>query len=479
MKTNFAVKKGTISLLVPTIVACLAVLPGVVPALGQFSFKAARYDSDSYWTDNCVVIARIVEVRTSAQQFSDNAVVIRPLGTLSGRFDAGKNLRINVKGSFPVTRLHNGDTTLISLLNPRVSRPEAAIAEPYLIDDPPFPYMPEEYDAAEIITGFSDPKVQDTLSRIQKLRRKPTVNQGEGLAYWRCHSVVYAKVGGASRQVNRLQCYTFFVLGSLSGGYDAGKTSKISIVLDDDTTLRMLDERVRQIHAGDTVLLLCAEDASNGHWYIPEERAAFMPFTHDPIIHVSTGGEFVFYPNKGVGETIDGALREIRKRRVGQETRAPGREHAAPLATAIAYTDAAGQYWENHSLVYADVAGVTEQSGQSYVFELRPKLVLSGAFDAGKTPKVSASASMKTLGQNFKPPSAGSKVLVLLLRIGDSYSVSPEHPDFMPSSHAPICTVNSLDDPKVPDALEAVQKLRHAAAATKPDPSPKNDAAKR
>jgi hypothetical protein len=147
---------------------------------------------------------------------------------------------------------------------------------------------------------------------------------------------------------------------------------------------------------------------------------------------------------------------------------------ACAILPATANANAADQYWETHSLVYADVAGTTESGGETprYIFDLRPKLTLSGAFDAGKTPEVSASIALKDLGPNFKSSSIGPKAIVVLVRKGDSYSISPEHPAFMPGDRAPICTVKDFDDPKVKETLEAVQKLRHATDEAKPNDDP-------
>ena len=87
-------------------------------------------------------------------------------------------------------------------------------------------------------------------------------------------------------------------------------------------------------------------------------------------------------------------------------------------------------------------------------------------------PEVSAPVSLKNLGPNFTLSSIGPRVLALLVRSGDSYSISPEQPDFMPSDHAPICAVKDFDDPKVRATLTAIQKLRHASDDTKPKDEP-------
>ena len=65
-------------------------------------------------------------------------------------------------------------------------------------------------------------------------------------------------------------------------------------------------------------------------------------------------------------------------------------------------------------------------------------------------------------------PTVGTNVLVVLVKVGDAYEVSPERLEFMPGNHAPICEVKDFDDPKVRDTLAAVRKLRHAADSAAP-----------
>jgi hypothetical protein len=142
---------------------------------------------------------------------------------------------------------------------------------------------------------------------------------------------------------------------------------------------------------------------------------------------------------------------------------------AFAIVPATAHTIGDEHYWETHSVVYAEIAGTKSSSGQSaeYSFDLRPKLTLSGRFDAGKTREVSVSVSLKDFGPNLKLSSIGSKILVVLVRTGDSYAVSPEQPEFMPGDHLPICTVKDFDDPIVKETLAAIQMLRHAVDENK------------
>ena len=123
---------------------------------------------------------------------------------------------------------------------------------------------------------------------------------------------------------------------------------------------------------------------------------------------------------------------------------------------------ASDTYWQTHSLVLASVTGFSETKGErpKTGISLRPKLRLSGTLDPGKVPELSAEVDPRLYGKEFKLPSAGAFVLVVLVKNGDVYIVSHDRPAFMPGDHAPICEVKDLDDPKFSEALKAVQELR-------------------
>jgi hypothetical protein len=289
---------------------------------GDFAFRAVRYDSDSYWEYSCVIIAIVNEVRpSSAGGHLTDVIVVNPVGTLSGRFDAGRNAEIAVLGQNAAYGLRKGDTVLMALFDPSaahresrkaVVRPRATL--PYLADEDPFPYMPQDDLGIEKITGFSDEKVQHTLAAIQALRKKPEVNAGTGSRYWDGHSVVCADVETVGAAQGQAERYDFRILGTVSGCCDPGTTRKLSVVLDSGARHSMLDERVLDLQPHDTVLLMLEREGLTGCWHIPEERAAFMPFTHDPIITASRS--WGPQPNNAVGEAIDSMLGEIQKRRV-------------------------------------------------------------------------------------------------------------------------------------------------------------------
>jgi hypothetical protein len=119
-------------------------------------------------------------------------------------------------------------------------------------------------------------------------------------------------------------------------------------------------------------------------------------------------------------------------------------------------------YWGSHSVIYAEIAAVARPGGddKSWTIKLRPQLRLTGEVDPGKQPEISVKADLSQLGAGFKLPAAGTKVLAVVVRSGDSYSLLPTRIQFMPGDHAPICEVKDFDDPKVDATLKAVQELR-------------------
>jgi internalin A len=133
------------------------------------------------------------------------------------------------------------------------------------------------------------------------------------------------------------------------------------------------------------------------------------------------------------------------------------------------------QYWETHSVVYAELAAMT-MSGSSqfpkYVFELRPKLTLSGPFDTGDIPNVSPSFSSDKPDAKSKLSTLGPNVLVVLVQKDDSYYVAPGRPAFMPGDHAAICNVKDSDDPKVKETLRVIQTLRYGVGEGKSTDEP-------
>jgi hypothetical protein len=124
----------------------------------------------------------------------------------------------------------------------------------------------------------------------------------------------------------------------------------------------------------------------------------------------------------------------------------------------------ADSYWQSHSLIYAEIETnvASEQGASAQVVILRPKLSLSGHFDPGKIPELKVRCQAKSLVSILKTLHLGQMAIVLLVRKGDEYDVSPDVIDFMPDDHSAISAVKDFEDPKVQSTLTAVQKLRDA-----------------
>jgi hypothetical protein len=295
--------------------ACVIFAGGAWPA--HAAWDGARRDGDYYWTVGCVVIARVAEAHRTVDASVDplDTVIARPLGTLSGGFDAGKTPQVVIRGIGAADGLHSGDTILAALRDNAAALNRPNNEAIYFAGYGPFPYMPRGSEAIVRISGFSDESVQGTLKMIQKLRRKPEVKPGDTPQYWQRHCVVLAEAETISMARTHADSYVFRIIGTVSGGYDAGKMLRFSLVLGFDELHSVLDERLRGVRPHDVMLLLLEKDESDGQWRIPVERAAFMPFTHDPMIKANKDwGE---QPNNAVGEAMDSTLSEIQKRRAG------------------------------------------------------------------------------------------------------------------------------------------------------------------
>jgi hypothetical protein len=255
-------------------------------------------------------------------------------------------------------------------------------------------------------------------------------------------------------------------LGTLSGTFDSGMT---------ETVTAWWPARSDVLpKPGDTVLAWLTP-AAMMRWAVPN-------ITEDVVLREN-------YPQYLPGPTgaINGAIRFVRgfsDPGVGATLSEVQRQRGLDLRgfqSQLAGASPDGRYWQDHSLVCAQVEGVAEMPRRSSIrlINLRPALTLSGHFDPGKISKISAPIDPTNFGVDFKFPSAGQMVLVVLFNDGGIYTVTIDRADFMPGSHAPICTVNSLDDPKVSETLKAVQKLRHATTDAKPNAVPKDGAVKR
>ena len=127
----------------------------------------------AYWWKNSLVFAKVISIAPGVSNRPGLPILVRPLGTLSGRFDSGtirelRTFAIRVdffdddrKAGLPRV----GDNLLLVIANDSASvghyRPGHLAA-----------YMPGQSNQPNrIISGFSDPEVALTLRTVQALRK--------------------------------------------------------------------------------------------------------------------------------------------------------------------------------------------------------------------------------------------------------------------------------------------------------------------
>ena len=139
-----------------------------------------------FWETCSVALAEIISPRGGASY----DVLLRPLGTLSGAFDASRIRRL--PADLPLLWAGTGPHVF-----PRVSGRLLLMAlckgtDGYALASGKLPFMRDSRESIEVVKGFSDPQVEATLKAIQEVRN------GEKPAYWSSHAVVLAEVKGVS-----------------------------------------------------------------------------------------------------------------------------------------------------------------------------------------------------------------------------------------------------------------------------------------
>lgn len=154
------------------------------------------------------------------------------------------------------------------------------------------------------------------------------------------------------------------------------------------------------------------------------------------------------------------------------------------------------KYWDDNSVIYAQVVKVTQLAPGEYMIQLRPQATISGRFDVGAEPTIDAiffAGPFRSYLQTL--PSVDSMVVTLLwesdnppprqeLR-GAKYVISTDALPFFPKKAVPsgfglnpkqveyvphegMFEVEGFDDPRVHHVRAEIQKIRAQGAARAP-----------
>jgi hypothetical protein len=273
---------------------------------------------------------------------------------------------------------------------------------------------------------------------------------GDNAREWVLDSVVLAEIMADAK--GGLGDAVFRPIGTISGRCDASKFPEVTATLNYDFRVR------RMAVKGNMVLVILWDRGAYRHdnsgYFVDNEWYSYMPAPHGPMAVVDG------FSDPDVGATL-AAIQKARRGVTKYEEDEAERDLARfspPRET--------DKYWSTHGVVFAEVKGVSaaKNGEKQATIVLRPKLTFAGAFDAGKTPEVSAAVDFQKFGP-AKMPAAGDTVLAVLQREGNSYRVAPERPAYMPEEagqHAPIRVVKGFSDPKVNELVSALKALRKA-----------------
>jgi hypothetical protein len=272
---------------------------------------------------------------------------------------------------------------------------------------------------------------------------------GEERGYWGDHSVAVAQVIELVKRkegeyFDRLRLYA---VGTLSGRFDATESVQFDVAID------IYSESVFEQYpkAGDVILAVVeyepAEPSFRSGYDIPNGYASFMPADRDDhrvTLYVLDGSA-----TSAIDETLT-AIQKARKISDAQLPRPRRRPTQPPAPTG---------FWRDHCLLCCDVDAVEYPGAPGHTprLTLLPKMAISGLFDAGKTPKINVDAP---ISDGISLPTAGNKILILLARDGDRFSLYTGRAEFMPGEHSSICVVKDFLSPFVLDTAKAVQEAR-------------------
>ena len=274
---------------------------------------------------------------------------------------------------------------------------------------------------------------------------------GRSAFEWQTYSVLLAEVL-KPRPLGRGGLKTVYrPIGTLSGRFDASEFSEVTAEF---FNVGALHQR-REVR-GDTVLVVLLDQST-----ISEQTGYRLPSGDEYFTYMPEPGEGLDVVDRFSDPRVEATLKTIQEARKGEDARA---RTSGVLRRWKARQPRAEGYWSVHGVVFAEVKNVTGPNASEPLSKLvlLPKLTFAGAFDAGKTPEIAAAADLKKFGP-AKPPAAGDKVLVVLERVGDTYRVAQELPEYMPKvrdQRSPICVVKDFTDPKVAELVKTLKDLR-------------------
>ena len=159
--------------------------------------SADRGNEDNYWRMYSVVLAEVLQVREShdLREFD-----LRPIGTMSGEYDAGTQVDFSCRTAFHFSSHipQAGDLVLVVVRDTmkylRDGYATRGHSPSYRISTQNAEYMPLPGLPLVALNETADRRYLATLSQIQRVRSKPFVCSGKGGEYWQDHSVIYAEV---------------------------------------------------------------------------------------------------------------------------------------------------------------------------------------------------------------------------------------------------------------------------------------------
>jgi hypothetical protein len=288
-----------------------------------------------YWDRFSVVVAEVIDPQAPGEVKGLQGVVLRPLATLSGRFEApmfGK-FTSDVEyqegasgGSEPTAK---GQIVLVVVEDVEGFYRGGG----YRIPVGEFVYLRESLDPIEVVESFSDKQVEATLKAIQDVRKDEESRKSQRLPspspaktadnavakYWASHGVVFAQVKAvnglkAGESLSTVVLRPILTLAG-AGAFDAGLTPEVAAVAD----LKKFGPG-KAPAAGDKVLVVLERDGNS--YRVAQEEPEYMPKVSDRRFPICIVKDF---SDRKVKELVK-SLKNLRKRQRDAEAKKPSGE---------------------------------------------------------------------------------------------------------------------------------------------------------